>query len=109
MSKNSLEKHDGNNSLIRYSEEYRINAVKMVLIDGFSIEKTAATLGCARESVRRWVGIYRNHVLPQNPSMSVDEEIKKLRKENDLLKRELEFLKKRRRTLRKSRSKVRVY
>ena len=82
MSKNSLEKHDGN------------NAVKMVLIGGFSVEKAATTLGCARESVRRWVGIYRNRVLPQNPSMSVDEEVKKLRKENDLLKRELEFLKK---------------
>ena len=52
MLENSLEKRDGN------------NAVKMVLIGGFSVEKAATTLSCDRESPRRWVGSYRNQILP---------------------------------------------
>ena len=93
MSEINPEKRDGKRALIRYSEEYQINAARMVLVDGFSIDKTAATLGCVRESVRRWVDIYRHRIQPNIPAMTVDEENKFLKKENCRLKMELEFLK----------------
>lgn len=40
------ERQNGKKQRIRYSEEYRMNAAKMVLIDGFSTERAAASLGC---------------------------------------------------------------
>ena len=40
---------------IRYSEEYRMNVAGMVLIDGFSTGRAAASLGCAQESICTWV------------------------------------------------------
>ncbi|MBQ3320746.1 transposase [Candidatus Saccharibacteria bacterium] len=95
MNESKPEKQNGKERFIRYSEEYRMNAAKMVLVDGFSIDKTADSLGCARESVRRWVDIYRSRILPkEQPHMTAEEENQLLKKENNRLKMELEFLKK---------------
>ena len=50
-----------------------MNAAKMVLIDGFSTGRAAASLGCTQESIRTWVKKYRSRILPK-PQMTVEEE-----------------------------------
>ena len=60
MSEINPERQDGKKQRIRYSEEYQMNAAKMVLIDGFSTGRAAASLGCTHESIRTWVRKYRS-------------------------------------------------
>ena len=93
MTEINPERQNGKKQRIRYSEEYRMNAAKMVLIDGFSTERSAASLGCTQESIRTWVRKYRSRILPK-PQMTVEEENQLLKKENSRLQMELEFLKK---------------
>ena len=108
MSEQKSEPVGGKKPQARYSEEYQQNAVRMVLEDGFSVEKASLALGCGRETLRRWVKKHRSQLTPQSPK-GPEETIRSLRKENERLKQEVEFLKKPQRTLRKSRSEVRIH
>ena len=74
------ERQNGKKQRIRYSEEYRMNAAKMALIDGFPTERAAASLGCTQESIRTWVKKYRSYILPK-PQITVEEENRPLKKE----------------------------
>ena len=93
MSEINPERQNGKKQRIRYSEEYQMNAAKMVLIDGFSTGRAAASLGCTQESIRTLVKKYRSRILPK-PQMTVEEENRLLKKENSRLQMELDFLKK---------------
>ena len=93
MSEINPERQNGKKQRIRYSEEYQMNAAKMVLIDGFSTGRAAASLGFTQESIRTWVRKYRLRILPK-PQMTVEEENRLLKTENSRLQMELEFLKK---------------
>ena len=93
MTENNPERQNEKKQRIRYSEEYRMNAARMVLIDGFSVEKAATSLGCGRESIRKWIKRYRARIIPK-PQMTVEEENRLLKRENSRLQMELDFLKK---------------
>ena len=62
-----------------------MNATKMVLIDGFSTEMAAASLGGTQESIRMWVKKYRSRILPK-PQMTVEEENRLLKKKTAAFK-----------------------
>ena len=51
----------------RYSEEYRLNAAKMVIQRGDSPDRVARELGCSGESVRRWAKEYSANIDPSSP------------------------------------------
>ena len=53
MSEINPERQNGKKQRIRYSEEYQMNAAKMVLIDGFSTGRAAASLGAPKNQSAR--------------------------------------------------------
>lgn len=64
MSENNPERQNEKKQRIRYFGEYRMNAVRMVLIDGFSVEKSAVSRDCGRESIRKRVLRCRARIVP---------------------------------------------
>lgn len=80
----------------RYTNEFKANAVKMVLELGISYSQAATKLGCTAESIRRWVWIHREKLHPQEVQEEINgvEHLKTLNKEIARLQMENEFLKK---------------
>jgi transposase len=78
-----------------YPEEFKKSAVKLALESDQSIVQTARDLGINKSTLYTWIGKNQNK-RPQKSSKEHDpyEEIKRLRKENKLLKEEREILKK---------------
>jgi transposase len=78
-----------------YPEEFKKSAVKLALESDQSIVQTARDLGINKSTLYTWIGKSQN-VRPQKSSKELDpyEEIKRLKKENKLLKEEREILKK---------------
>ena len=54
-------------SLNTYSDEERINAVKLVLFEGYSALEAGKRCGCSESSVRKWTAAFRDRVLAENP------------------------------------------
>lgn len=80
----------------RYTEEFKIEAVKQVTINGYSIKETAERLGISHESLRAWI---RNYEFPQareryNTEQLANSEIKRLQKELKRVTEERDILKK---------------
>ena len=78
-----------------YPEQFRREAVELVRASGKSIKEIASDLGVTEQSLRNWVKQYEVDV-GQRPGLSSDEreELKRLRRENRVLKEEREILKK---------------
>jgi transposase len=78
-----------------YPEQFRREAVELVRTSGRSIKEIATDLGVTEQSLRTWVK--QNEVdVGQRPGISSDEreELKRLRRENRVLREEREILKK---------------
>ena len=82
----------------KHSEEYKIEAVRLVLNRGDrTVAEIASNLGINANQLTRWRGRYEKAVV--NPAQHVREtaeqaEIRRLKKENDQLRMEREILKK---------------
>jgi transposase len=78
-----------------YPEPFRREAVELVRTSGKSIKEIASDLGVTEQSLRNWV---RQHEVDvgQRPGLSSEEreELKRLRRENRVLREEREILKK---------------
>jgi transposase len=79
-----------------YTEEFRVDAVKQVTKNGYSINDTAERLGVHPDSLRNWIrrletpqAIEKHKILD-----SSNEEIKKLQKELKRVTEERDILKK---------------
>jgi len=79
-----------------YSEEFRIEAVKQVTKNGYSINDTAERLGIHPDSIRNWIkrlespqAIKKYQILDESQA-----EIKKLQKELKRVTEERDILKK---------------
>ncbi|EDZ62275.1 transposase IS3/IS911 family protein [Sulfurimonas gotlandica GD1] len=79
-----------------YSEEFRIEAVKQVTKNGYSINDTADRLGVHPDSLRNWIkrlespqAIQKHKILDESQA-----EIKKLQKELKRVTEERDILKK---------------
>lgn len=82
----------------KYSQEFKRDAVKLVKEQGYRITEASRNLGIDDSIVRRWVKEYsqdKEAAFPGNGRMSPEqEEIRRLRKENEQLRMEREILKK---------------
>ena len=78
-----------------YPEQFRREAVELVRTSGKPIKEIATDLGVTEQSLRTWVK--QNEVdVGARPGLSSDEreELKRLRRENRVLREEREILKK---------------
>jgi transposase len=81
-----------------YTKEFKNDAVKLVIEQGYSANEVARRLGINQTNVSRWVREYRQDNEPSvdggaNRS-ELEAEVKRLRKENQRLQMEREILKK---------------
>jgi len=79
----------------RYSEEYKAEAVKLVTERRLSIPVAAADLGIGKSTLDKWVRVAR-HRKAAGIELTPNEleELKRLRKENRILREEHAILKK---------------
>lgn len=81
----------------QYTEEFKNEAVKLVLQQGYSQADAAESLGISRKNISRWIKAYQGGEL--QPCLKVkfteeQREIQRLRQENQRLRMEKEILKK---------------
>lgn len=78
----------------KYSNEYKAEAVKLVLEMGMSANQASKDLGVSQTAMSRWVRQEKaRRADPSLPTADELDELKKLRKENTILKAERDFLK----------------
>jgi transposase len=80
----------------KFSNEYKLEAVKLVLEGGLSISQAARDLGLGASTLDRWVRAHRDAQGQGQEELSVNEreELRQLRKEVTRLRVEQEILKK---------------
>ncbi|HRE33272.1 MAG TPA: transposase [Candidatus Berkiella sp.] len=100
----------------KFTKEFKVEAVKLVTIHGYSVEEAAKNLGVGKSSLCKWVREYRdanedtNQVFPGKGNLNPqDAEIKKLQKALAKITRERDILKKRWDTLQKTPIKVSIH
>lgn len=76
----------------RYSEEFRSEAVRLVIDGGVKLKRAASDLGVSEASLSNWI----KEAQGEGGMLSTDEreELKRLRKENLQLRMERDILKK---------------
>lgn len=81
----------------KFTEEFKTDAVKLVIEQGYSCNEVSRRLGVSHSNVTRWVRQHRDilekQTRPGSPR-NLEEELKRLRKENKRLLMEREILKK---------------
>ena len=78
----------------RYTIECKKQATKLVLEHGMSANQASKDLGVSQAALSRWVRDEKSRRLnPELPTLDQAAEIKRLRKENALLKRQRDILK----------------
>lgn len=81
----------------RYTDEFKKDAVKLVIEHGYTIKEAARRLGCDKSTLVSWLKVFRSSNGASEEGLSVTEleaELKRLRKENKRLEMEREILKK---------------
>lgn len=80
----------------RYSEEFKLQAAKLVIESGYTYKEAAKRLGATDWSIRQWVAKFRKNgqLPPKGTPVPEAEELKRLRKEVARLQMENEILKK---------------
>lgn len=80
----------------KFSAEYRVEAVRMVIDTGRPIAVVARELGINEGTLGNWVATYRREHAGEEPPLSVHERarLRELERENADLRMEREFLKK---------------
>lgn len=79
----------------QFTEEYRQEAVRLVVSQGISIAQASEDLGIGKSTLDRWVSAYRLEHPEEKPlTLPEREELRQLRKENQTLRMERDFLKK---------------
>lgn len=78
----------------KFSQQYREEAVKMVIDGSRPIAEVARELGLVEGTLGNWVGIYRRAHAGDEPALSISERsrLRELEAENRELKMEREFL-----------------
>ena len=81
-----------------YTNEFKQDAIKLVVEQRYSCPEVARRLGVAASNVTRWVRQYRQDQLDLSeggiPRKELEAEIRRLKKENKRLEMEREILKK---------------
>ena len=77
----------------RYDEDFRREAVKLVIEGGVKASRASRDLGVSEATLSKWVKQARGEA-PQPVSESESDELKRLRKENAQLRMERDIFKK---------------
>ena len=79
----------------KFNDEFKANAVRLVREEGLKIVDAASDLGISISTLKVWLSKYDHGQLIKTESQRLEEEeIKKLRRENRILRQEREILKK---------------
>lgn len=78
----------------KYTREFKEEAVKLVTERGYSQAAAGRALGVDSKNISRWIKILSSDKVTVKQTNSDQEEIKRLRKENERLIMEREILKK---------------
>ena len=87
----------GNSTQKRYSEEFKLNAVSLVTVEGYSRSAAANSVGVAYTTFVKWYDKYAPEPEPTGPDASTEqlqEEVKRLRKQLREAEMERDILKK---------------
>jgi transposase len=80
--------------MIKHSEEFKQEAVRIALTSGLARSRVASDLGVGKSTLGKWVADYRPADLVAAPQVDLARENERLRLENRVLKEEREILKK---------------
>lgn len=81
----------------RFTKEFEAEAVRLVHASGRTQREVADDLGIGLSTLVRWVGRSRDRLIEEPPkagSEDVAAELKRLRRENEILRQERDILKK---------------
>ncbi len=79
---------------IRFTTEFKREAVRLALSGGRPRAEIAEDLGVGLSSLARWIGQFRDEEMPPEIKDGLQAELKRLRKENAVLRQERDILKK---------------
>ena len=79
--------------MIKHSEEFKQEAVRIALTSGLPRERVASDLGIGKSTLNNWVSHYRPSELVAAPQADLARENERLRLENRVLREEREVLK----------------
>ena len=77
----------------RFTPEFKEEAVRLVLTSGRRQIEIARDLGLGHSTLDRWLSRARGRVVPVIGGETAEEELKRLRRENAVLRQEREILK----------------
>ena len=80
--------------MMKHTEDFKQEAVRIALTSGLSRRRVAADLGVGLSTLGKWVSQYRPTDLVSAPQADLARENERLRLENRVLKEEREILKK---------------
>ena len=80
--------------MIKHSEEFKQEAVRIALTSGLPRERVASDLGVGKSTLSKWLSQYRPADLVAAPQADLTRENERLRLENRILKEERDILKK---------------
>ena len=78
---------------LRYTEEFKQEAVAQVIERGYSVKDTASRLGISTKSMYDWIKIYQPNLVDPEPNKQADEirrlkgDLKRVTEERDILKK----------------------
>jgi transposase len=78
----------------RFSEDYKTEAVKMVIENNLNATEVSKDLGIGQSTLKKWISSYRANCQPCGISVNEREELRQLKAENHKLKLERDLLKK---------------
>lgn len=82
----------------KFDKEFKINAVRLVLKENLPVCKVAKDLGVGLSTLERWVCEFKESGVQAFPGKGYlkpeDERMRKLERENEILRRERDILKK---------------
>ena len=80
--------------MMKHSEEFKQEAVRIALTSGLSRERAAKDLGIGKSTLGKWISQYRPTDLLATPQADLARENERLRLENRVIKEERDILKK---------------
>lgn len=78
----------------RFTQEFKDEAVRLVLTGGRRQVELARDLGLGHSTLERWLSQARERIVPVVGGEAPEAELKRLRRENAVLRQEREILKK---------------
>jgi transposase len=80
--------------MIKHSEQFKQEAVRIALTSGLPRDRVATDLGIGKSTLGKWIAQYRPTDLIPAPQADLARENERLRLENRVLKEERDILKK---------------